>query len=383
MPSTPIAHIPQISSVLSPREILVDHFKGYCAELPIHGGWGYTKTDACIIDKNDSIVDQTLPFPGVSLEYKFIELRAYEELIVFRPEGYKYAGIKINFKNQFLIHEDGKYFDKLIYEVTAFKESDWEELKAEFEGPYGYGNHAFDAEAHEKKRLAKMVHFSGECWFDITSFYGQQFIVGQASWNNKLISQESLPHPISTNSPITINCEIHDKEHGLFSVLELVAFHLHGPYPWYWEDLHEDSYKGTIFYAYQPGESAEDIRIAAHLIVVDATLDLTEPLISILVQTDIPSIDEYLHKATQADMVTKGMELSKWRGTTLNRIGKLQTLVTSYTFIEDGTQREAVALRTTSKGRKVVALGDYDVSENNGVGSSIINIIRNMNIITD
>lgn len=376
------ATIRPISSALSPREILATHFKGYCAELPIQGGWGYTKADACIIDKNDPMVDQSLPFEGVRLEYKFIELRAYEELIVFLPEGDKYAGIKINHIKQSLLEDEGKYFDKLVFEVTAFKESDWDELKAEFEGQNGYGSQNFDLKAHEERRLSKMVRFSGECWFDITSFYGQPYIVGRAPWNNKLISKSSLPRLPQSSSPVD-NFEVHDKEKGLFSVLGLVAFNLYGPYPWYWEDVNEDTYKGTTFYAYEPKESAEDVRIAATLMVVDATLDHTEPLVSLLKQPDIPSVDDYLHEATQAYLLTKSMELSKWGGTTLNRIDELQQLVTSYTFVSDGNQQEAVAFRTTSKGRKVVVVAEYDVSESEGIGSSILNIIRNMNIIED
>jgi hypothetical protein len=52
---------------LSPREAS-DKYPG--PDLPIHGGWGYTKEDACIIDKNDPIVDpeSPIPFYGLGLE---------------------------------------------------------------------------------------------------------------------------------------------------------------------------------------------------------------------------------------------------------------------------------------------------------------------------
>ena len=39
---------------LSPREAM-DKSPG--PDLPIRGGWGYNREDACIIDKNDPIID--------------------------------------------------------------------------------------------------------------------------------------------------------------------------------------------------------------------------------------------------------------------------------------------------------------------------------------
>lgn len=157
----------------SPREILAADFKLLNGGLPIRGGWGYTKLDACIIDKNDPLVDPSLPFDGVSVEYVFVEKRIYEEMIIFRPDGEKFSGIRWNLEEQNLLHEAERSFERFVFEITAFSENDWEELKAEFGGPQGYGTPSFDAEAHEKKRQEKMMHFTREFWFDITSFYGK------------------------------------------------------------------------------------------------------------------------------------------------------------------------------------------------------------------
>ena len=162
-----------VMSTVSPREVLAEHFKSLRGGLPIRGGWGYTKSDACIIDKDDPLVDPALPFDGVNVEYIFVEKRIYEEMIIFRPAGEKFSGISWNLKEQRLVNEGGRYFDWLNFEITAFPDDDWEELKAEFEGPKGFGTPSFDAAAHEKKRLGKMMHFTREFWFDITSFYGK------------------------------------------------------------------------------------------------------------------------------------------------------------------------------------------------------------------
>jgi hypothetical protein len=48
--------------------------------------------------KNDSLVDQSLPFDGVGLEYIFIEKRIYEEVIVFCSDGEKFFGIQWKLK---------------------------------------------------------------------------------------------------------------------------------------------------------------------------------------------------------------------------------------------------------------------------------------------
>jgi len=95
----------------------------------------------------------------VSVEYVFVEKRIYEEMIIFRPEGEKFSGIKWNLLEQSMLYDDGRVFDRLIFEITAFPDNAWEELKAEFEGPQGYGPD-FDAEEHQRKRQEKMVRFT-------------------------------------------------------------------------------------------------------------------------------------------------------------------------------------------------------------------------------
>ncbi len=162
---------PCISSNESPREILAHDFPSL-GELPIQGGWGYTRDDAVIIDKNDPVVSKGLPFDGVSIEYAFVEPRAYEELIIFRPENDRYSRINTNTLGQKLTSHNNRHYDVLTFEVTALPDKDWEELKAEWEGPNGYTSHEFDLKAHKNKRDAPTIRYVTEYWFDITSFYG-------------------------------------------------------------------------------------------------------------------------------------------------------------------------------------------------------------------
>lgn len=154
----------------SPREILAADFK---LKLPVRGGWGYSQADACIIDKHDPIVDPAMPFHGVGIEYTFAEYRCYEEMIIFRPKEERLAGIRLKPREQRMVREGMRSFDRLIFTVTAFRDQDWEQLKAAYEGPSGYGKLGFDPVAHSKWNEEKKLTFTKEFWFDITSFYGQ------------------------------------------------------------------------------------------------------------------------------------------------------------------------------------------------------------------
>jgi len=182
-----------ITSEKSPREVLAADFKSLRGGLPIRGGWGYTKLDACIIDKNDPLVDPALPFNGVGVEYVFVEKRIYEEMIIFRLDGEKFSGISWNLLEQSVLHEAGRTLDKLVFEISAVPDADWEELKAEYEGPRGYGTLGFDEDAHERRRQEKTLRFTREFWFDITSFYGQGLVVNdKSSETKKLLPAESF-----------------------------------------------------------------------------------------------------------------------------------------------------------------------------------------------
>lgn len=177
----------------SPRDIIAADFKSLHGELPIRGGWGYTRADACIIDKNDPIVDPSLPFDGVGIEYVFVEKRIYEEMIIFRPRGEAFSGIEWRLQKCTTKHDRDRYFDKLVFQITAFSENDWKELKAEFEGPQGYDHPDFDLEAHDSKRQEKMMQFTREFWFDVTSFYGQGLVItDKSTGKKKILAPESF-----------------------------------------------------------------------------------------------------------------------------------------------------------------------------------------------
>jgi hypothetical protein len=159
-----------IRSKESPREILTADFKELGGGILLRGGWGYTKEDSCILDKNAPIVGPTLPFDRVRLQIMFVEKRIYAEMITFRPVGEKFLEIRWTAMEQQIIQEEGRVFDKLTIEITAFHDSVWHELKSDLAGPQGYESSKFNPEAFQRKMKEKMVCLTRDFWFDVTSY---------------------------------------------------------------------------------------------------------------------------------------------------------------------------------------------------------------------
>lgn len=184
---------PKIRSEETPREIIAADFKSLRDELPISGGWGYSKEDAVVIDKNDPVVPKGLPFDGIGIEYVFVEKRIYEELIIFRPDDSKFAGIEWKLIEQRLVSDDDRKFDVLSFDVTAIPDIDWELLKREWEQNHGFQTSQSALEAHIEKKNSKTVHYTAEYWFDITSFFGQGLVItDKSSGKKKLLPPESF-----------------------------------------------------------------------------------------------------------------------------------------------------------------------------------------------
>jgi hypothetical protein len=161
-----------IQSPTSPRQVLAEHFKTI-GELPIRGGWGYTKADACIIDKDDPAVNPAIPFAGMNLQYLFVEKRIYEELIISRPKGEQFNGIQWKLLTQELVPDGARVFDRLVFAITALSDADWDELNAEWGDPDWHASNTFGVAAHHHKREERMLRIEREFWFDITSFFGK------------------------------------------------------------------------------------------------------------------------------------------------------------------------------------------------------------------
>ena len=140
-------------------------------EMPIKGGWGYTKEDAIIIDKNDSMIPQGEAFDGVGLEYSIVAKRIDLELTYLQKDTEGYRDIYWKLYQQEIIKEKENYFDKLTIKITALPYESWKSRKLEWKENGHQPN--FD----KKWFMAKTVELTQYCyrefWFDITSFYGK------------------------------------------------------------------------------------------------------------------------------------------------------------------------------------------------------------------
>jgi len=159
----------QLITKESPRQIIFEDFK---LDLPITGGWGYDFESACVIDKNDSTVNQAMPFNGVAIEYVFVEKRIYEEMVIFRQANEKYSGIRWELKTQELLFKDDKPYDKLVFNVVGFTDEVWDELTNRFEAIQNSGKLELISEL-DAFRESKALRLVREFYIDITSFYGK------------------------------------------------------------------------------------------------------------------------------------------------------------------------------------------------------------------
>ncbi len=177
-----IVEVYNISTEKPAREVMYDIYS-YLGELAIHGGWGYTQKDAVVIDINDPIVDKSIPFNGIDLEYIFAKHRTYLELITARAEDDRFSDMKFETIRQELINgdNDNKY-DRLILKVSALRSQDYKELKEIWEN--NFENDDFDQDAHWVRDEELRIHVEREFWFEISSFYGQNFVILDESDEN-------------------------------------------------------------------------------------------------------------------------------------------------------------------------------------------------------
>jgi len=177
------------------------------------------------------------------------------------------------------------------------------------------------------------------------------------------------------------NSELVDPTNGLFTVLGLVSLHLGGPYWWHSEDINNEMARGAVFRAYELGGSERAGLDVASITVADVTDDPTEPDISELSQCDILSLDDFLYKGIQEQLAADGMQLIQWMRSELNQADNLKGLVTPYIVMDQGKERQFIALRIKAKGRKVVIIGVFDIAKKEVLAKPIFNTLRDMVVL--
>lgn len=154
-----------LPSELIPKDVMYYMFPSL-GRFPISGGWGYNEEDAVVIEKPGD----GLPFDGVAFEYTFSQYRTYLELITFREIDDRYSGIQFSTKRQELISgENGKMYDRLLIEISALRDKDFNMLKQAWEN--NLENPDFDRGSLFKQYKALQIVYIREFWFEISSFY--------------------------------------------------------------------------------------------------------------------------------------------------------------------------------------------------------------------
>jgi len=127
---------------LPPQDNLQAFIKAaFNIEFPLSGDWGYTKEKATVIEN----LREGMPLN--QLEHTITTIRTQIEM----SEKNAYRGINVNEKGRESINNsDNKLFEKVIYEITAMKEEDYNSFVQEYKD--GYKNKELDLNDHFKRR---------------------------------------------------------------------------------------------------------------------------------------------------------------------------------------------------------------------------------------
>ena len=87
------------------------------------------------------------------------------------PEGERYCGIRHGKVRQSLEVGRAGYYDRILVDVTAFREQDWEALKADWEAHDGYKDDPEGRIRHEAWHNSRQIKFQEEFWFNINNFF--------------------------------------------------------------------------------------------------------------------------------------------------------------------------------------------------------------------
>jgi len=126
-------------------------------DLPIEGSWGYNKETSTTITSDE--------IPYAQLEHMFASMRAYVEMNMTREENRRYGSINVNELSREVIKQDNSSYHKVIYEITAIKESLYTGFIKEYKE--NYGKETFDLTKHFQKRKDATLRRVVTHWFKL------------------------------------------------------------------------------------------------------------------------------------------------------------------------------------------------------------------------
>ena len=126
-------------------------------DLDISGSWGYAQALSTIIHSTVTPINQ--------FEHIFASIRAYTEMNMTRKKETRYGSININETSRQELTIDNKRYHKVDYEITAMKETLYNNFIKEYKENYGGGT--FDLNLHFQKRKEATLHRKVTHWFQI------------------------------------------------------------------------------------------------------------------------------------------------------------------------------------------------------------------------
>ena len=151
--------MPQFIQIPSDENIQNVIRSAFDTELPVSGGWGYSKNEATLFESNKDAL------PLKQLEHMLASMRAYIEMNMTLPEAQRYGSINLNELSRETVEEDGTVYDKVSYEISAMKESVYADFINEYKE--GYGKEDFDIEDHFSRRKEATLTRVLTHWFDV------------------------------------------------------------------------------------------------------------------------------------------------------------------------------------------------------------------------
>jgi len=152
--------MPQFTQIPSEENIRDVIKYAFDTELPVSGGWGYSKNEATIFESNE----ENLPLR--QLEHMLASMRAYLEMNMTLEKDERYGSINLNELSRETVKEDGNIYDKVRYEISAMKETVYADFIEEYKE--GYGKEDFDLERHFSRRKEATLTRVVTHWFDIS-----------------------------------------------------------------------------------------------------------------------------------------------------------------------------------------------------------------------
>jgi len=157
---------------VKPIEILERNFRyiRQIGSLPISGGWGYTKEDAVIIDRDSPILKQQDSVDIQRIVSLFIEYRTYQELTEHPEPGKKYNEIKCEFSDYSIIGSGDQKYWRLDYQISSIRDGDYIYLANDWDSNNGFTNDPEGLKKHDEEYNDRLVKYDTTFWFDVSDF---------------------------------------------------------------------------------------------------------------------------------------------------------------------------------------------------------------------